>query len=153
MPTLTTINMISEPKDNVSQYFYKMYWKSNHKMNHCTSIEQPAQHIVPITSIKRSSDQSWLPLHSLSVCPLHLFRFKIMDGFCLQLINTYTLKCAYISSYKQYITLCQVIWKMYKTWMFLKTFAIGSRHLKARQQISYVFFFCQKHNRIINNTK
>lgn len=31
VPTLTTINMILEPKDNVSQYRYKMYPKSNHK--------------------------------------------------------------------------------------------------------------------------
>lgn len=128
VPTLTTINIISEPKDNVSQYFTKCSQSRTTKMYHCTSIEQPAQHIALVRSIKRSFVLSWLPLHSLSVTPFcTFFRFKIMDGFCLQLINTYTLKCAYISSYKQYITLCQVIWKMYKTWMFLKTSAIGKQ--------------------------
>ncbi len=120
VPTLTTKNMISEPKDNVSQYFLQNVPKIEPQK--CTTVHpQNSLHstLVPISSIKRSSDWSWLPLHSLNVSPLYLFRFKIMDGFCLQLINTYTLKCAYISSYKQYITLCQVIWKMYKTWMFV----------------------------------
>ena len=45
---------------------------------------------------------------------------KIMNDSSLQLINTYTLECAYISSYKHYITLYKVIWKCTKRECSLK---------------------------------